>query len=133
LEYIGINVVDRVNHHELLINLHREAWALIFSSLCEEPLPYSVVEFMLTGTIPVASRVGGVPEIVEGTPAEEYMFTPGDAGELLDRVEKLVSQPREVIVDTGMKLREHALRLFNMEEITDVFINLFKSLVSQSS
>jgi glycosyltransferase involved in cell wall biosynthesis len=61
------------------------------------------------------------------------MFTPGDAGELLDRVEKLISQPREAIVDTGMRLRERALRLFNMEEITDMFINLFKSLVSQSS
>jgi glycosyltransferase involved in cell wall biosynthesis len=129
---IGINVVGRVNHHELL-NLHREAWALIFPSLCEEPLPYAVVESMLTGTIPVASRVGGVPEIVEGIPAEEYMFTPGDAGELLDRVEKLVSQPRKAIVDAGMKLREHALRLFNMEEITGMFVNLFESLVSQSS
>jgi hypothetical protein len=51
----------------------------------------------------------------------------------LDRVEKLVSQPREAIVDAGMKLREHALRLFNMEEITGMFVNLFESLVSQSS
>jgi hypothetical protein len=32
-----------------------------------------------------------------------------------------------------MKLREHALRLFNMEEITGMFVDLFKSLVSQSS
>jgi len=98
-----------------------------------EPLPYTIVESILLGTIPIASRVGGVPEIVEGTPAEEYTFTPGDAGELLDRVEKLISQPRDAIVDAGMKLREHALRLFNMEEITGAFVNLFESLVSQSS
>jgi hypothetical protein len=44
---------------------------------------------MLAGTIPIASRVGAIPEMVKGTPAEEYMFTSGDAEGLLDRVEKL--------------------------------------------
>jgi glycosyltransferase involved in cell wall biosynthesis len=124
--------LDRMPHKEYLALLRR-TWGLLFPSIAEEPLPYAIVESMLTETIPVASKVGGVPEMVEGTPAEEYMFTPGDVGELLDRVEKLVSQPRGAIVDTGMKLREHALRLFNMEEITGVFVNLFESLVSQSS
>jgi glycosyltransferase involved in cell wall biosynthesis len=124
--------LDRIPHKEYLALLRR-TWGLLLPSIAEEPLPYAIVESMLTGTIPVASRVGGVPEIVEGTPAEEYMFTPGDVGELLDRVEKLVSQPRGAIVDTGMKLREHALRLFNMKEITGMFVNLFESLVSQSS
>jgi hypothetical protein len=85
---------------------------------------------MLTVTIPIAPRVGTVPEIVKGTPAEEYMFTPGDVGELLDKVEKLVSQPREAIVDTGMKLRGHALRLFNEEEIENKLLNLFRSIMS---
>jgi glycosyltransferase involved in cell wall biosynthesis len=127
--YIGYEELP----YEEVVKLHARAYALLFPSIWEEPLPYVIMESMLLGTIPIASRVGGVPEIVKGTPAEEYMFTPGDAGELLDRVEKLVSQPREAIVDTGMKLREHALRLFNMEEITGVFVNLFESLVSQSS
>ena len=121
--------LDRMQHKEYL-ELLRRTWGLLFPSIVEEPLPYAVVESMLMGTIPVASRVGGVPEIVEGTPAEEYMFTPGDAGELLDRVEKLVSQPREAIVDTGMKLREHALRLFNEGEIKSKLLNLFRSIMS---
>jgi glycosyltransferase involved in cell wall biosynthesis len=121
--------LDRIPHKEYL-ELLRRAWGLLFSSIAEEPLTYAVVESMLTGTMPVASRVGGVPEIVEGTPAEEYMFTPGDAGELLDRVEKLVSQPREAIVDAGMKLREHALRLFNEREIESKLLNLFRSIMS---
>jgi glycosyltransferase involved in cell wall biosynthesis len=120
--------LDRMQHKEYL-GLLRRAWGLLFSSISEEPLPYAIVESMLTGTIPVASRVGGVPEIVEGTPAEEYMFTPGDAGEFLDRVEKLVSQPREAIVDAEIKLREHALRLFNEGEIESKLLNLFRSIM----
>ena len=119
--------LDRIPHKEYL-ELLRRTWGLLFPSIAEEPLPYAIVESMLTGTIPVASRVGGVPEIVEGTPAEEYMFTPGDVGEFLDRVEKLVSQPREAIVDAGMRLREHALRLFNREEIEGKLVGLLKSI-----
>jgi glycosyltransferase involved in cell wall biosynthesis len=121
--------LDRIPHKEYL-ELLRRSWGLLFPSIVEEPLPYAIVESMLTGTIPVASRVGGVPEIVKGTPAEEYMFTPGDARELLDRVEKLVSQPREAIVDAGIKLREHALRLFNEGEIESKLLNLFGSVMS---
>jgi glycosyltransferase involved in cell wall biosynthesis len=121
--------LDRIPHKEYL-ELLRRTWGLLLPSIAEEPLPYAIVESMLTGTIPVASRVGGVPEIVEGTPAEEYMFTPGDTGELLDRVEKLISQPREAIVDTGIKLREHALRLFNEREIESKLLNLFRPIMS---
>jgi hypothetical protein len=47
----------------------------------------------------------------------------------LDRVEKLISQPREAIVDAGIKLREHALRLFNEGEIESKLLNLFRSIM----
>jgi glycosyltransferase involved in cell wall biosynthesis len=127
-EGIEINVIGRVSSHELL-ELHREAWALIFPSIWEEPLPYAVVEAMLAGTIPVASRVGGVPEIVEGTLAKEYMFTPGDVGGLVDRIEGLASQPKGAIVDAGVKLRKHALRLFDGGEIESKLLSLFRSIM----
>jgi glycosyltransferase involved in cell wall biosynthesis len=122
--------LDRMPHKEYL-ELLRRTWGLLLPSIAEEPLPYTIVESILLGTIPIASRVGGVPEIVEGTPAEEYTFTPGDAGELLDRVEKLISQPRDAIVDAGMKLREHALRLLNEREIESKLLNLFRSVMSR--
>jgi glycosyltransferase involved in cell wall biosynthesis len=98
--------------------------------VCEEPLPYTVVESMLMGTMPVASRVGGVPEIVEGSPAEEYLFTPGDTDELADRIEALLSLSEESTVDAGMKLRKHVLRLFDKEKIEDNIVDLFSSLMS---
>jgi glycosyltransferase involved in cell wall biosynthesis len=126
---IKINVIGRVSSHEQLLELHREAWALIFPSIWEEPLPYAVVEAMLAGTIPVASRIGGVPEIVEATLAKEYVFAPGDVGELVDRIEKLASQPKGAIVDAGVKLREHALRLFDGVEIESKLLSLFRSIM----
>jgi hypothetical protein len=44
-------------------------------------------------------------------------------------VEKLVSQPKEAIVDAGIKLREHALKLFNREEIEGKLVGLLKSIM----
>ena len=77
-----------------LMRLLGGAWALVFPSLWEEPLPYVVVEAALAGVLPVASAVGGVPELLAGSPAEGFMGGPGD---LAGRVEELAGMgPREV-------------------------------------
>jgi glycosyltransferase involved in cell wall biosynthesis len=113
--------------YEEVVKLHAKAYGLLFPSICEEPLPYAIVESMLLGTIPIASRVGGVPEIIKGSPAEEYLFTPGDINEFIDEIEKLLSQSRNNIIDVGLKLREHVFRLINEESIENKFVSLFES------
>jgi glycosyltransferase involved in cell wall biosynthesis len=120
-------VLGRLPYEEYL-KLHENAWGLLLPSMGEEPLPYAFVESMLLGTIPIAARVGGIPEILEGTPAEEYLFTPRRIEELVDRIEALLSLSREDIMDAGMKLRKHALKLFNEEEIEYKITGLFNSL-----
>jgi glycosyltransferase involved in cell wall biosynthesis len=111
--------------HEEYLKLHESAWGLLFPSICEEPLPYAVVESMLMGTIPVAARVGGVPEIVEGSPAEEYLFTPSDVEEFVDKIESLLSQSRDNIADAGSKLREAALKKFDSKTIEKKLMEAF--------
>jgi glycosyltransferase involved in cell wall biosynthesis len=108
-----------------VINLYSEAYALLFPSIWEEPLPYVIVESMLTGTIPIAARVGGVPEITKGTPAEHYTFTPGDVDDMVERIDTLLAQPKEHIIDIGLKLREHVLKLFNINQIRNKLLSAF--------
>lgn len=124
--------MSRVPHEEYL-KLHETAWNLLFPSISEEPLPYAVAESMLMGTIPIAAKVGGVPETVRGTFAEDYLFAPGNVDEFVDKVEMFLSQSRGNIMDVGMKLREHAFELFNKEEIENKIVNLFESILSQSN
>ena len=76
---------------------------------------------------------GGVLEIVESTPAEEYLLKPGSASELVDRVEALVPQPRDRVLEVGAKLRERVLKLFNAEETGSRLVDLIGTLLSQSS
>ncbi|MEM3941927.1 MAG: glycosyltransferase, partial [Candidatus Bathyarchaeia archaeon] len=54
-----------------------------------EPLPYTIMEALLTGTLPVASKVGGVPEIVEKTCAEDFLIPPNMHERLLEAIETI--------------------------------------------
>jgi len=122
-ENLKIGVLGRSSYEEVL-NLHRHAWASIFPSIWEEPLPYAVVEAMLAGTIPIASKVGGITEIVEGTPAEEYMFTVGNPEELAERIERVSSLSRSQLIEDCYELREITLKRFNEDYIRQSLLNI---------
>jgi glycosyltransferase involved in cell wall biosynthesis len=113
-----------------VIKLHSRAYALLFPSIWEEPMPYVVLESMLMGTIPIAARTGGVPEVVAGSPAEDYLFTPGDVNEFMDKIEAVLTQSRNYLLDAGVKLREHVLKLFNTEYVENRIVSLFESTSS---
>jgi len=116
--------LDRLPYGEYQ-RLHEIAWGLLFPSMNEEPLSYVVVESMLTRTIPIASRVGGIPEIVEGTYAERLMFTPGRPDELADRMEMVLSLSRDQLADVGSKLREVTLKRFSNEVTKQRLLEVF--------
>ena len=99
-----------------VLRLHSTSHALLFPSIWEEPLPYVVVESMFAGTILIASGVGGVPEIVEGSFAEKMLFEPYNVDECIDRLELLLALPNEQVVDIGFNLRNVALKKFNSED-----------------
>jgi glycosyltransferase involved in cell wall biosynthesis len=103
--------------HNKLLDLYSKALALIFPSIWEEPLPYVIVESMLTGTIPIASKVGGVPEIISGTYAEKMLFKPGDANELVDKLEEVLSLSKEQLYNIGESLRNVVLKNLDSEKI----------------
>jgi glycosyltransferase involved in cell wall biosynthesis len=111
--------------YEEVVKLHEKVYALLFPSIWEEPLPYAVIESMLMGTIPIAAMVGGVPEIVKGSPAEKYLFTSENINEFVDKIEMLLSQSRDSIVDAGFSLREAALKKFDLKAMEKKLIEVF--------
>ncbi|MEM2622867.1 MAG: glycosyltransferase family 4 protein, partial [Candidatus Nezhaarchaeales archaeon] len=113
--------------HEEVSKLYSISHALLFPSMCEEPLPYAVLEAMLTGTIPIASEVGGVPEIVGGTLAERFMFKPGDVDGLIDGMEALLTMSSSDVVNVGLKLREAVLRRFSIEDTKKRLLEVFST------
>ena len=80
-----IQVAGRIPYEEL-IRLYEKVWALIFPSIWEEPLPYAVIEALATRTIPIASEIGGVIELLSFT---YFLFKPGDYVELSEKMLEL--------------------------------------------
>ena len=113
--------------HEGVSKLYSISHALLFPSICEEPLPYAVLEAMLTGTIPIASEVGGVPEIVGGTLAERFMFKPRDVDGLIDRMEAVLAMSSSDVMNVGLKLREAVLRRFSIEDTKKRLLEVFST------
>ena len=85
------------------------------------------------GTIPIAARTGGVSEVVVGSPAEDYLFTPGDANEFMDKIEAVLTQSRDYLLDVSAKLREHVLKLFSTEYVESKIVNLFESVLNSGN
>ncbi len=68
------------------------AAALIVPSECYEGFPRVIVEALAKGTPIVASEIGGLGELVT-TGHTGIMFRPGDATDLLEKVEWLIGHP----------------------------------------
>lgn len=85
-EYVGFLQGEEL---ELLI---RRAAVSVYPSMWYENCPFSVIESQMYGTPVVASRMGGIPELIaEGQTGE--LFEAGNAGQLQRKLEKLLSDP----------------------------------------
>jgi len=123
-ENLRIDVVGRVEYHEL-IKLHEKVWATVFSSTWEEPLPYAVVEAMALGTIPTASRVGGVPELLDGTMVESFTYAPQNSSELIEIIKKISIFSSNEVLSFSHKLRNIALKKSNTNNISKKIVQIF--------
>jgi len=84
---VEVQVLGRLEYSELH-DLHKGIWALVFPSIWEEPLPYAVVEASILGSMPIASRVGGVAEILDNTPASEFLIPPKNINALVEKIKR---------------------------------------------
>jgi len=118
-----IILLGKVPHRNIL-RLHNQMWIHLFPSIVEEPLPYAVVEASIAGTVTVAFKVGGVPEIVEKTPAEEFLCEPGNVNCLVEKLEYLLSLKPNDITELSLKIKEDVAKKFNSDIIEEKVVNL---------
>jgi len=111
--------------YENVLNIYSKSWAMIVPSIWEETFGYTVAEAMAMGTIPIASRIGGIPEIVEGTYAEKMLFTPGSIMELSRRIESVLGLSKGQLRDIGIELREKVLKKFNKHVVKEKLLREF--------
>jgi len=90
-------------------NLYKKIRTVLIPSIWHEPLPYVVSESLLKGRLVIASRVGGIPEILKECKGA-YLFEPDDHSELAILMKYVKNIDEESAIDLGIKNRETFLR-----------------------
>ena len=96
-----------------------------------EGIPMALLEAMAASRSVVASRVGGVPEIVEdGT--EGFLVEPMDVHGLTERCLRLIQSP-ELAQKMGQAARARVERDFSAENMADRVAMLYQELIESGS
>ncbi|WLA67661.1 glycosyltransferase family 4 protein [Bradyrhizobium diazoefficiens] len=106
------------------------ASAIVVPSEWYENCPMSVLEGMAYGKPVVASRIGGIPElVVDGETG--VLFEPGDADELQGHISRLMDDP-SLRARMGTSGRIRAERQFSIEKHNADLTDTYRSLMNAS-
>jgi starch synthase len=127
--------IDHFISREELIHIHSHASVFVCPSIYE-PFGLVILEAMACETPVVASRVGGIPEIVvEGETGYLVDFSPADlegfSSALADRVDKVLSDT-DLAARLGKAGRARVLRHFGWPAIASQTVQLYDSLLSRA-
>jgi glycosyltransferase involved in cell wall biosynthesis len=95
-----------------------------------ELLGLSVLEAMASGTPVVVSRLDGLPEVVRDGETG-FLVTPGDVGELHDRLAQLLAD-RALAARMGRRGREVVLKQFTWDACARRCLAAYEELVPSS-
>lgn len=126
LSGLTVKIVGSVDSAETLATLYAAVDAFVCPTKGDTG-PLSVLESMAVGTVPVASRVGGIPERVKHE-VRGYLFPSQDASALAALIEKLRGrqQPLEQI---GHTAREYVLAQHTPETQTLQYTKIYQRLL----
>jgi glycosyltransferase involved in cell wall biosynthesis len=99
-------------------------------SSCKEGLPYTVIEAMVAGLPVVASRVGGVPELVEDG-VTGFLVPPRDPRALVGALQKVLDDPG-LRSRMGTAGREKAIREFGLAEMVRKTHHVYDEVLRRS-
>jgi glycosyltransferase involved in cell wall biosynthesis len=123
---------------DALPTLYRSAAVFAFPSVARtcygkpvkvsELLGLSVLEAMASGTPVVASRIGGVPEIVDHG-VTGFLVTPGDTAELQERLAQLL-RDRQLATRMGFAARTAVLDRFTWKAVAERCLAAYETAIA---
>jgi glycosyltransferase involved in cell wall biosynthesis len=108
--------------------LYERTCTVVVPSIYPEPLPYVVSEALLNGRVLIASRIGGIPEQVEGCKGV-FLFEPGNYHELAEKLDYICNLSQENLKDLGVSNREVFLKRFDNGRSISAFLGICEKLI----
>ncbi len=120
-EFVGYVTGDRL--HSVIDG----AMAVVVPSECYENCPMSVLEAMAYGKPVVASRIGGIPELIEDQKTG-LLFEPGDVSGLRSALERLCRNGA-LRREFGAAAQQRVKEKFSVERHNEHLLDIYRSLV----
>ena len=106
--------VDFLGHVNNPGSLYQMSDLTVLPSINSEPFGRVIIESMACGTPVVASRTGGIPEILTGE-FQKGLFQPGNSIDLSDKIKLLINW-RDDSITLGDRCREYVIERFGLEK-----------------
>ncbi len=100
---------------------------IVVPSVQPDSFPTVILESMACGLPVVASRIGGIPEMIEDGKTG-YLFSPGNLNELSELIIKLLKSP-ELMKQMGDAGRKKVQETFTITNMIDNITNIYKKLI----
>lgn len=100
---------------------------IVLPSICFEGFPSVLLESMIQSKPVIASRIGGLPEIVEDG-VTGLLFEPGNAKDLSEKIRYLWGRP-ELCRKMGQRGREKALREYSPEKYYERLMAVYEKAI----
>jgi glycosyltransferase involved in cell wall biosynthesis len=113
-----------------LAAFRRRALVTVVCSLYEN-FPYSLIEAMALGCPVVASRVGGIPEIIHED-SNGLLHRSGDSEDLASKLICLLKNPARAS-ELGRRARTDSQRSYYPEVVTARLIDFYQTVIQQTS
>ena len=91
-----------------------------------EGFPVSIIEAMFHNSAVIASRVGGIPDIIDDG-KDGLLISPKDSGELREAIEKLISD-KDLAKKLGINGQKKVLEKYSVEENIKRLIRIYSKL-----
>jgi glycosyltransferase involved in cell wall biosynthesis len=123
------NTIEFLGHveHKEVIELLKKCSFVILPSECYENFPYSIIEAFACGKPVIASRLGGIPEIVRNW-ENGLLFEPGDSDNLSLKIKFLMNHPSQT-VKMGKAARSFVEQELNRDTYYDKLNDIYTKLL----
>jgi len=122
----GLDTVTFLGARDDIAQILSQTDVFVLSSIAEG-IPMTILEAMSAKTPIVATRVGGIPEVVEDA-KEGFLVDKNDSDALAKGLLRYINQP-ELILEHGENARAKVLKNFNEKHMVQAYLEQYKALV----
>ncbi len=117
-----LNIEEKVKFigsisHENLAGYYAVGDIFVFPTLAKEGLPWVVLEAMSCGRPVIASRIGGIPQIIKDS-ENGLLFEPGNINELKEKI-FLLLENYEICKKLSKNARDYVVQNLSQEKMID--------------